>query len=168
LTNLNEYPVAGDGHPVDIFGNASMPFTPTICQIAYENTSATFTVTSANATSGAVYTSANGQSFTIASTISSGTSLLVSGSINPASFSGTLTKVSGTGDATITYSAFSGFNLIPANMDFSTCLFEIARTGCVVQEFAIANGTAVTEAAVNAASPTQTLKDIDWGFKGNT
>ena len=100
LTNLNEYPVAGDGHPVDVFGNASMPFSPTICQMAYE---------------------------------------LSSGGVP-----------------------------IPSTVDFSTCLFEIARTGVVVQEYAIANGTAVTEAAVNAASPALTLKDIDWGFKGNT
>ena len=84
----------------DIFGNSTLPFTPTLCQFAYE--------------------------------------------------------LNGAGAP------------IPTTSDFSTCLFEVARTGCVVSEYAIANGTAVTEAAVNAASPTQTLKDIDWAYKGNT
>jgi hypothetical protein len=104
ITNLFEQsgsPEASPaGSPIDIFGNATLPFTPTVCQIAYE--------------------------------------LNVSGAP------------------------------IPSAQDYSTCLFEISRTGMVVQQYAIANGTAVTEAAVNAASPVQTLKDIDWGFKGNT
>ena len=56
----------------------------------------------------------------------------------------------------------------PATTDFSTCLFECAKTGAVISEYAIAHGTAVTETAVNAASPAITLKDIDWGYKGNT
>jgi hypothetical protein len=102
ITNLFE-PIAGvspAGSPVDVFGNATLPFTPSITQIAYELTSG------------------------------------------------------GAPEPTVT--------------DYSTCLFEIARTGTVVQEYAIANGTAVTEAAVNAATPLITLKDIDWGFKGNT
>ncbi len=98
LTNLFEY--GGAGSPTDIFGNQTLPFTPTVAQIAYELT--------------------------------------------------------------------SGGAPIPSTADYSTCLFEIARTGTVVQQYAIANGTAVTETAVNAASPVQTLKDIDWGFKGNT
>ena len=166
LTNLFEYPVNGDGHPTDVFGNASMPFTPTICQIAYELTPATFTVTSANATAGAVYSN-NGQNFTVQSTIAAGTTLVASGSAFPLA-SGTLTKVSGTGDATITFSAFTGLSSIPYANDYTTCLFEIARTGVVVQQYWIANGTAVTEAAVNAAQPVQILKDLDWGFKGNT
>ena len=86
--------------PTDVFGNLSLPFTPTVAQIAYELTSG------------------------------------------------------GAPEPTVT--------------DYSTCLFEIARTGTVVQEYAIANGTAVTETSVNAATPLITLKDIDWGFKGNT
>jgi hypothetical protein len=107
LTNLFEQ-IAGvspAGAPIDIFGNATLPFSPTVCQIAYE--------------------------------------------------------LNGAGAP------------IPSAQDYSTCLFEIARTGMVVQQFAIANGTAVTETAVNAqvtagTGPLQTLKDIDWGFKGNT
>ena len=178
ITNLFEQRlVAGvetspAGAPVDIFGNATLPFTPTICQMAYELTAGTFTVTSANATAGAVYTSAAGQSFTVSSTIASGTSLVTSGNVNPSAASGTLTKVSGTGDATITYSAFAGFNPMPAGLDYSACLFEVARTGMVVQQFAIANGSAANEAAVTAqlnagTGPLQEFKDIDWGYKGN-
>jgi hypothetical protein len=107
LTNLFEQ-IAGvspAGSPIDIFGNATLPFTPTVAQVAYELNSA-----------GAPF---------------------------------------------------------PSTADYSTCLFEIARMGTVVQEFAIANGTAVTETAVNAqvtagTGPIQVLKDLDWGNKGNT
>jgi hypothetical protein len=107
LTNLFE-PIAGvspAGSPTDIFGNATLPFTPSVAQVAYELT--------------------------------------------------------------------SGGAPEPTVADYTTCIFEIARMGTVVQEFAIANGTAVTQTAVEAqitagTGPLQTLKDIDWGFKGNT
>lgn len=107
ITNLFEQ-IAGvspAGAPIDIFGNATLPFTPTVAQVAYE----------------------------------------LAGGGAP----------------------------IPTTGDYSTVLFEIARTGTVVQQFAIANGTAVTETAVNAqvtagTGPLQELKDIDWGYKGNT
>jgi hypothetical protein len=170
ITNLFEQsgsPEASPaGAPVDIFGNATLPFTPSISQIAYELTAATFTVTSANATAGAVYSN-NGQNFTVEGTIASGTTLVASGVGNPAA-SGTLTKVSGTGDATITFSAFTGLASIPASSDFSTCLFEIARTGTVVQQYTQANGTAVTEASIAPANLVKELKDLDWAYKGNT
>jgi hypothetical protein len=65
----------------------------------------TFTVTSANATAGATYTN-NGQTFTVVTTISGGTTLVCTSPGSPAS-SGTLTKASGTGDATITFSSVS-------------------------------------------------------------
>jgi len=70
-----------------------------------------FTVTAANATTGATYTN-NGQLFTVSSTISGGTTLSTTGNGNPLS-SGTLTLTSGIGDATITFSAYStpSFNL---------------------------------------------------------
>jgi hypothetical protein len=63
----------------------------------------TFTVTAASATAGAVYSN-NSASFTVAATISGLTSMTTVGSGAPAA-SGTLTLVSGTGDATITFSA---------------------------------------------------------------
>ena len=64
-----------------------------------------FTVTSANATAGATYTN-NSLVFTVNTTISGGTTLSVTGGgIN---LNGTtLTKASGTGDATITFSVYT-------------------------------------------------------------
>jgi len=64
-----------------------------------------FVCSSANATIGAVYSN-NGQNFTVKTTISGGLALSCSGVADPTA-SGTLTKVSGTGDATITFSSFS-------------------------------------------------------------
>ena len=64
-----------------------------------------FTVTAANATVGATYTN-SGYTFTVLSTIAGTTTLTTVGTGTPAA-SGTLTKASGTGDATITYSAFA-------------------------------------------------------------
>lgn len=65
----------------------------------------TFTVTSANATIGATFSN-NSQTFTVVGTITAGTTLVCTGTGAPTA-SGTLTKVTGTGDATITFSAFS-------------------------------------------------------------
>jgi hypothetical protein len=62
-----------------------------------------FTVTSANATVGATYTN-NGNTYTVLATIAAATQLFTSQSSAPTA-SGTLTKASGTGDATITFSA---------------------------------------------------------------
>ncbi len=62
-----------------------------------------FTVSSANATNGATYTN-NGHTYTVLGTISSGTQLFTTQASAPAA-SGTLTKASGTGDSTITFSA---------------------------------------------------------------
>lgn len=69
-----------------------------------------FTITSGNATVGATYTN-NAQTFTVLETIASQVTLVTSGTGAPAA-SGTLTKSAGTGDATITFSAFgqSGIN----------------------------------------------------------
>jgi|SRR6185312_16139161 len=61
-----------------------------------------FTITSGNATSAATYTN-NGNTYTVRSTISSGTILFCDGTSAPQT-SGTLTKASGTGDATLTFS----------------------------------------------------------------
>ena len=64
----------------------------------------TFTVFSANATIGAVYGN-NGNLFTVLTTLSAGTTLLCSATGIPSGGATTLTKVSGTGDATISVSA---------------------------------------------------------------
>jgi hypothetical protein len=63
-----------------------------------------FTVVAANATAGAIYTS-NSNSFTVVSSIIGATTLVCNGTGAPTPPTGTLTKVSGLGDATITYSA---------------------------------------------------------------
>ena len=67
-------------------------------------TTYTFTVSSANATVGATYTN-SGHTYTVVGTIAGATTLVCTGTADPAA-SGTLTKSGGTGDATITYSAF--------------------------------------------------------------
>lgn len=67
-----------------------------------------FTVTAANATSGATYTN-NSQTFYVVGTISGGTTLQTVGTGN-ATASGTLTKATGTGDSTITFSASANSN----------------------------------------------------------
>ena len=72
-----------------------------------------FTVTSANATVGATYTN-NTQTFTVTATITAGTVLFCTGTGAPTA-SGTLTRTSGTGDATITFSA----NIAP-NVNWGT------------------------------------------------
>jgi hypothetical protein len=61
-----------------------------------------FTTSSANATAGATYTN-NGNTYTVLGTISAGTQLFTSGTGAPTA-TGTLTKATGTGDATITFS----------------------------------------------------------------
>lgn len=72
---------------------------------AFATTTWTFTITSASVTSGAVYTDSNGTQFTATQTISPGTSLNMTGFPYPATAPGTLTKVSGTGASTLSYSA---------------------------------------------------------------
>jgi hypothetical protein len=64
-----------------------------------------FTISSGSATAGATYTN-NGATFTVTSTVASGTKLICTRSGLPAE-SGTLTKASGTGDATLTFSAYT-------------------------------------------------------------
>lgn len=63
----------------------------------------TFTVTSASATAGAIYTDGSGHLYNVAVTLASGTTLKTTGVGSP--IGATLTKVSGTGDATITFSS---------------------------------------------------------------
>ncbi len=65
----------------------------------------TFTVLSANATVGDIYTN-NGQQFTVLGTVSGSTTLVCSGTDIPES-DGVLTKVSGSGDTSITFTAYA-------------------------------------------------------------
>lgn len=64
-----------------------------------------FLVSSASATAGATYTN-NSVTFTVSETISSATNLVVTASGDPTA-SGTLTKASGTGDSSITFTKFA-------------------------------------------------------------
>lgn len=64
-----------------------------------------FLITAGSATAGATYTN-NGNTFTVGETIAAGTLLMCFGNGAPAT-SGTLTKSGGTGDSTITFSAFA-------------------------------------------------------------
>lgn len=80
---------------------ATLAFSPTV-QATY-----TYTVSSASATVGAIYASATGVLFSVNATIASQTTLVSLGDAPPGAASGTLTKIAGTGDATITYSAFT-------------------------------------------------------------
>lgn len=66
----------------------------------------TFTISSGSATLAATYTN-NGNTYTVAKTVASGLSVVMRGPADPQA-SGTLTKATGTGDATLTFSAFSG------------------------------------------------------------
>lgn len=66
------------------------------------NKNYTFVITSGSATVGATYTN-NSVTFTVYATVSSALQVVMSGSGAPTS-SGTLTKASGTGDATLTFS----------------------------------------------------------------
>jgi hypothetical protein len=65
-----------------------------------------FVVVAANATLGAVYKDANGASYTVTTTIVGLTALATTGTTLPPT-SGTLTKFSGTGDATIAFTSFT-------------------------------------------------------------
>jgi hypothetical protein len=78
--------------------SSAVSFTPTDYTV-------TFTISSASATAGAIYSN-NGQFFTVDSTIVSGTTLVTSSVTNTPQSSGTLTLVSGTGAATIAFSSF--------------------------------------------------------------
>lgn len=86
----------------------------------------TFTVTSANATAGATYTN-NGHTYTVTSTIVSGTTLLATGDGGVPLTSGTLTKASGTGDATITFSAASSQGLEVSIRENVTQVYECIK-----------------------------------------
>lgn len=65
-----------------------------------------FTITSGNCTLAATYTN-NGNTYVVARTAAAQTTVYLTGTADPLA-SGTLTKASGTGDATLTFSAFTG------------------------------------------------------------
>jgi hypothetical protein len=86
----------------DVYGNQLNQ--STFVTSGQNNTPFLFTTTSCNATANATYTN-NGFTYTVAYTVAGSTTLQMIGTGGSPLASGTLTKTSGTGDATITYSA---------------------------------------------------------------
>lgn len=115
-----------------------------------------FTITAGNATAAATYTN-NAQTFTVLETIASGTTLVTSGTGAPAA-SGTLTKATGTGDATLTFSAFgqSGLNYTtPAtttNANLSTDMTTAIAIGSGVAVYFGATGPYASGKATSTTS----------------
>lgn len=66
----------------------------------------------------------------------------------------------------VAYELTAGDNPIVTDADLLTIEFEAIKTGVKIQLKEIANGTAVTEAAMNAATPSVELEDIYWPTKG--
>jgi hypothetical protein len=99
----------GDSFSIRINGAAATTVTlsatsadhDTIGHLVTELNRYDFTITAANATVGAIYSN-NTQTFTVLATIVAGTTLFATGTGAPLP-AGTLTKVSGTGDTTITF-----------------------------------------------------------------
>ncbi len=122
------------------------------------------TVTSASATVGAIYS--NGAALvTVNATISGSTTLtVVSTNDSAMAASGTLTKVSGTGDATITYSAYVG-----AGIEFSPNTlpnaFVTATTNTNTEQTVQAVGTGVVFNGIDLSESAATLS---WGSPGLT
>lgn len=116
-----------------------------------------FTVTAANATVGATYTN-NGATFTVLSTIA-GTTTLVSVGTGAPSASGTLTKASGTGDATITFSTSShtievrahctGSAQIGRNFYFQPLSTTAVQTGRQVQNIIQSSSMFLVDSSTN-------------------
>jgi hypothetical protein len=64
------------------------------------------------------------------------------------------------------YELTSGGYPIPAYKDLFVCQTDTSRIGAIMIDKAIANGTAVTEASLNAAAAVVTVNDVDWPNKG--
>lgn len=65
----------------------------------------------------------------------------------------------------IAYELTSGGAPIPAESDIFKVLFESTLTGMIILQKEIANGTAVTEAAMNAAAVVSELNNLYWPNK---
>lgn len=68
----------------------------------------------------------------------------------------------------LAYELTSGGAPIPSAADLFTITSELTRDGTVLQQYAVPNGTAVTDAQFTAANLVQTLNNIDFGPLGNT
>jgi len=126
--------------------------TVTMSNESQDNTYYTFTVSSANATAGAIYTN-NGFNFTVQNTIVTGATLLAIGTGAPLS-SGTLALSSGTGDSTIAFSPVSSSTTVsfinpvatqPGQINWSNVLnFKVIGSNIDYQIAANPTGSSVT------------------------
>lgn len=87
-------------------------------EISQNITGYRFTITAGNATASAVYKDLNGNSFTVLTTITGGLLLDTTGTTAPPT-NGTLTKFSGTGDATLAFTVATPLSTVFATGDFS-------------------------------------------------
>lgn len=124
-----------------------------------------FTVTSASATVGATYTN-NGVTYTVLATIASATTLtLSSGSTTTApQASGTLTKASGTGDATITFSAYynSYVYVTPSTTADTNLGTDMTSAIAIGSGVAVWYGATGPEAATKAPTSTNATTYSNW------
>ena len=66
----------------------------------------------------------------------------------------------------VAYELAAANDPIPTDADILTAEYEAIKTGVKIQLKEIANGSAVTEANMNAASPSIELDDLYWPTKG--
>lgn len=66
----------------------------------------------------------------------------------------------------VAYELTAANNPIPTDVDLLTAEFEAIKTGVAIQLKELANGTAVTEANMNAAAVAVELDELYWPTKG--
>jgi hypothetical protein len=123
----------------------------------------TITVTSANATIGAVYQSTSSPTslVTVNATIAAQTTLVTTNtSSNPLPASGTLTKVSGTGDTTITYSAITAIQGTDYSLGTTAHTEVTATTNTATTQIVEARNAAFDNASI---ATTETGTNMAWG-----
>jgi hypothetical protein len=111
ISNFSNVSVLDNATPAQILAQIASTFQPLspiltnfLSGTGTWNATHYFFIASGNATVGATYTN-NAVTFTVVTTISSGTVLQATGSGAPSAGGGTLTKSSGTGDSTLTFYA---------------------------------------------------------------
>lgn len=126
-TNQESLTLVSDGANWQILSNFNhTPWVSAGASVITATSAYVFTCTAANATIGATYTN-SGFTYTVSATIAGGTTLNCAGTGTPAA-SGTLTKATGTGDATITYSSKT-ITGVPIKGTIGTDLIRWRRIG---------------------------------------